>query len=76
MERESRRVVVMSSAIKIREKEEFVEFSLCGMVAEDELFIINVQLGSQQESINAYVNESLDRWISFQGEGAQMKFRV
>lgn len=42
MERESRRVVIMSSVIIIQKNEEFVEFPLCGMVPEDELFIVNV----------------------------------
>lgn len=61
MERESRRVAVMSNAIAMQGKEDFVEFCLCRMVPEDELFVINVQLGGRQENISAYVNESLDR---------------
>ena len=47
MERESRRVAIMSSVIAVREKEQFVEFNLCGMVSENELFRINLQFGAQ-----------------------------
>lgn len=69
MERESRRVVIMSNAIVLQGKEDFIEFCLCRMVPEDELFVVNVQLGSSQENISAYVNDSLDRQVCFPSEG-------